>query len=126
MPKLKKEEKRAYPRIDAKIKVVFRSMGEFVEEYTKNISRGGIFLKTDRLLDPNAHIELMLSFPGSKRDHKLLGRVTRLVVMSDPDSSPDEGRQIYGVGIHFIDPGDQTLKAIDDLYEKYRGKSAGK
>jgi len=112
-------EKRKDLRVDAKIKVCFRSMGEFAEEYTKNISKGGIFLKTDKLLDPNAHIELMLSFPDNKKEHKILGRVTRLIVMSDPN---DAEKQVYGVGIHFLKPEAQTIKAIEDLYNKFKEK----
>ncbi len=116
---MRKNDKREHPRIDAKIKVVFRSMGDFIEEYTKNISRGGIFLKTDKLLDPNAQIELQLMFPNSKKEHRILGRVKRLVVMTDPDN---EEKQIFGVGIHFIKLENHTLKAIDDLYNKYKPK----
>ena len=119
MVKAEGEEKRQFPRIDAKIKVVFKSMGDFIEEYTKNISKGGIFLKTDKLLDPNAQIEIQLIFPESKRDHKIIGRVKRLVVMSDPEN---EDKQIYGVGIHFIKLEQHTLKAIDELYSRYKMK----
>jgi len=114
------KEKRVHPRVDARIKVSFKSTGDFVEEYTKNISKGGIFLKTDKLLDPNAQIELMLSFPGSKKEHKILGRVTRLVVMSDPES---EERQIYGVGIHFLNIDEQTMQMIDEVYCKCKEKA---
>lgn len=117
MNKNQGRDKREFPRIDARIKVSFKSMGDFVEEYTKNISRGGIFLKTDRLLDPNARIELMLSFPEDRKEHRIVGRVTRLVVMSDPET--DE-RQIYGVGIHFLKVEEETLKAIDELYQRFK------
>jgi type IV pilus assembly protein PilZ len=113
------EEKRAFPRIDAKIKVIFKNMGEFVEEYTKNISKGGMFLKTDKLLDPNAQIELMLTFPNQKKEHRILGKVSRLIVMSDPTN--DE-KQIYGVGIHFLKTDAEILKAIEELYNKHREK----
>ena len=120
MVKSKSEEKRQFPRVDARIKVVFKSMGDFIEEYTKNISRGGIFLKTDKLLDPNAQIELMMYFPGSKKEHKILGKVKRLVVMSDPH---DEEKQIYGVGISFLKLENHTMQAIDELYSKFKDKN---
>lgn len=123
MGKISESEKRQHPRIDAKIKVSFKTMGDFIEEYTKNISKGGIFLKTDKLLDPNAQIELQLMFPDSKREHKIIGRVKRLVVMSDPDS---EEKQIYGVGIHFVKLENYTLDAIEELYNRYKSKAKSK
>jgi len=117
MVKTSGKDRRIHRRIDARIKVSFKSTGEFIEEYTKNLSRGGIFLKTDKLLDPNARIELMMVFPNSKKEHKIIGKVTRLVVMSHPES---EDKQIYGVGIHFLKMEDRTMEAIDEIYKKSR------
>ena len=74
-------------------------------------------MKTDRLLDPNANIELLIQFPGSSKEHKVIGRVKRLVVMSDPEK---EGGQIYGVGIGFVRTQREVLTKIDDLFKKLK------
>ncbi len=108
------EEKRKYPRVDAKIKVAFRTGEELVEEYTRNISQGGIFLKTDRLLDPNAVLEIDMQLPGEKDEIKVVGKVRRLMVVSDPDH---EGEHLYGVGIEFIDPDEEFKNRIKKLVD---------
>lgn len=96
---MSRDERRKYPRIEAKVKVAFKTKEEFILEYSKNISRGGMFLKTDHLLDPNADIELSLSFPEAKEEFTVRGRVVRLMSLSHPF---DVGKQIYGVGIRFV------------------------
>ena len=92
-------EKRKYFRIEAKIKVSFQTLEDLKTEYTRNISAGGIFLKTTQLLDPNAEIELTLFFPGDLGNVNIKGRVIRLMSMTHPS---DPELQLYGVGIRFI------------------------
>jgi uncharacterized protein (TIGR02266 family) len=110
------KEKRKYPRIEAKVQVTFRSVKDLVAEYTKNISKGGIFLKTDQLLDPNAEIELTMNFPDNLGEYKVSGRVTRLVSLSHPT---DPEKQLYGAGIRFVNPDLKMLEAIERIAATY-------
>ncbi|MFH1017777.1 MAG: PilZ domain-containing protein [Pseudomonadota bacterium] len=112
MKRLSTREKRKYPRIEAKVQVTFRTVQDLVAEYTKNISKGGIFLKTDQLLDPNAEIDLLMSFPNDLGDFHVKGRVVRLVSMSHPT---DAARQLYGAGIRFLDPNPAMLAVIEQI-----------
>jgi len=73
-----------------------------------------MFLKTDRLLDPNAEVDLTLCFPGGLGEHRIKGRVIRLVSMSDPDRA---GEQLYGAAIRFVDLADELLKVIETVIE---------
>ncbi|MFH1263309.1 MAG: PilZ domain-containing protein [Pseudomonadota bacterium] len=107
-----KRERRKYPRIEARIKVTFRNMAELIQEYTRNISVGGIFVKTDRPLDPNATIDLTLEYPDQKGEFTLKGEVVRLIAMSHP-SEPD--KQIYGAGIRFVKPDAAMIAAIERM-----------
>lgn len=97
-------------------------MEELVGEYTKNLSKGGIFLKTDKLLDPNAEIELTLTFPDGKGDFLVRGRVKRLMSMSHPE---DPDRQIYGVGIQFVAPDLKMIEAIEEIMDAQDPGSRG-
>ncbi|HMQ09927.1 MAG TPA: PilZ domain-containing protein [Oligoflexia bacterium] len=103
-------EKRLHKRVDAKVKVVFKTLKDLVHEYTHNISGGGIFIKTDKLLDPNAEIELEMSFPDDLGHYVLKGKVTRLMSLSDPNSA---GKQLYGVGVRFINPDPKMIDIIE-------------
>ena len=105
-------EKRKHPRVDARIKVAFRTLSEFSHEYTRNISSGGIFLKTDRLVDPNAEIELEIEFPDGMGRFQVRGKVARLMTLSNPE---EPGKMFFGVGVRFIDPSPTMIAVIERI-----------
>lgn len=108
-------EKRKHKRIDAKIRVTFSTLDELVSEYTHNISLGGIFIKTNRLLDPNAYIELEMVFPDGEGTFTVNGKVVRLMSMSHPT---EPNQQLHGVGLKFMDPPQEMLTKIEHLIGK--------
>jgi len=103
-------EKRKHPRVEAKVRVSFRTMEELVQEYTRNISGGGIFMKTNQLLDPNAEIELSVKFPDGLGEFTVKGKVKRLMSLTHPE---DSDKQLYGVGVQFIDPDPKMVQIIE-------------
>ena len=105
-------ERREHTRFDARIKVAFSTLESFVDDYTHNISGGGIFIKTDKLLDPNAEIELTMTFPDDLGHYVLKGRVIRLMSLSHPDGP---SKHLYGVGVKFLNPHPKMV----DVIEKY-------
>lgn len=109
------KDKRKYPRIEAKIKVAFPTLENLKLEYTRNISAGGIFLKTNRQLDSNAEIDLVLHLPDSKKDVHLTGRVVRVISMTNP---ADPNTQLYGVGIRFMTLDAEVQKVIEKEISK--------
>lgn len=113
--KLTGKDKRKYPRIEAKVKVVFPTLQDLKMEYTRNISAGGIFLKTNRQLDSNAEIDLVLHLPDSGEELHLKGRVVRVMSMSNPS---DPNTQLYGVGIRFLKIEPEVQATIEKLLEK--------
>ncbi|MCB0325999.1 MAG: PilZ domain-containing protein [Bdellovibrionales bacterium] len=111
-------EKRKYPRIEAKIKVSFHSKEELSLEYTRNISAGGIFLKTDKLLDPNSEIELTLDLPEKQGEVQIKGKVMRVMSMSHP---VDPEKMVYGVGVRFINLTPEISEKIETCLQKLSG-----
>lgn len=105
-------ERRKHVRVDARIKVTFRSLEELTHEYTRNISTGGIFLKTDRLLDPNAEINLDIFFPDGLGHFQVRGKVTRLMTLSHPEVP---SKLLYGVGVKFHDPPLEMVRTIEKI-----------
>ncbi|PIR22336.1 MAG: hypothetical protein COV44_08505 [Deltaproteobacteria bacterium CG11_big_fil_rev_8_21_14_0_20_45_16] len=109
-------EKRQHQRFDARIKVKFKSGNEFAACYSKNISRGGIFLETKVLPDPNATVELVLDLSDSVPEAgaeklSLKGRVVRLM-------SVNEGSQtIHKIALQFIDIPHRTQLLLDQYYQ---------
>ncbi len=111
------KNRRKYRRVEASIRVAFRTKEELAVEYTKNISKGGIFLKTDQLVDPNAEIDLTISFPEGSGEYKIKGQVTRLMSVSRL-SEEGENDQLFGVGIRFLNPADDLLRAVEQVINK--------
>lgn len=109
-------ELRRHPRIDARIEVNFQTGADYVQCYTKNISRGGLYIESENLPDPNAHIELNLSVGDASGDSPeesitVFGRVVRLM------SESQDGHTIHKIGIQFVDISPQTQVHLDKLYQ---------
>ena len=109
----KKEERRGSDRLNAQIEVSFPTPEAYVVEYSKNISKGGIFVKTAKLPDANAVVELKLRFPGSDETVSILAKVARTVSVSDPNKT---GAHLYGVGFYFIEWSVRAKTLFEDFY----------
>ena len=111
----KEENRRRYPRIDARVSVTFKDNEEFVSCYSQNLSHGGIFLETSVLPDPNAVIDLVLDCsaveenPNNKEIH-LVGRVVRLI------SEYADGKPHHKVALQFLDVSPEIQIRLDHLY----------
>jgi hypothetical protein len=108
--------RRASPRIDARIKVQFRNGREFIACYSENLSRGGIFLQTEIPPDPNAILEVVLDIPNnvpsSNRQIVLRGRVIRLM------SVVENSKATHKVAVQFVELTPQIQMQLDSLYEQ--------
>lgn len=109
-------DRRASPRIDAKIEVSFQSGAEFVRCYTKNLSQGGLYIETAVLPDPNALIDVVLKLTrdlvGEDREVHVKARIVRLMtVVADR-------KYVHKVGLQFVDLEESTQNEINALYQK--------
>lgn len=104
-------ERRRHTRIDARVPVTFASSDEFIKAYTENISKGGIYFETTERLSPNGRLELSLAPPGSEKDVKVIGRVTRMITRYDEI----EGKKtrVYGYGVRFEEMPAVERKVLD-------------
>lgn len=105
-------ERRKATRIDARINVQFKSGAEFISAFTQNISRGGIYLETETLPDPNARLELAfdLSRFGGNSEVVVQGRVVRTMSVSI------DKKLIHKVGVQFVDVEPETQAALNSLF----------
>ncbi len=100
-------KRRKYPRIDTKIQVQVKDAGISGYKYAENISRGGIFIRTDKYLPLNTTVHLTIPLPKKNKEVKVIGRVAYI----------RERVENYGedvMGIEFMDFEDEYDK---DLYE---------
>jgi type IV pilus assembly protein PilZ len=85
-------EKREHPRAPIELKVDYKKLNSFFADYTKNISKGGTFIKTRKTLPVGTRFLFRLSIPGRGSAFALNGEVVHA------NASGDEP----GMGIRFV------------------------
>lgn len=106
---------RAHPRAPIELKVDYKKMNSFFADYTKNISKGGTFIKTKKPLPIGTRFLFKLTIPQRGEPFELLGEV----VWSKADA--DEP----GMGIRFIYSTDSQRGEFEGVVERLMADSLG-
>lgn len=93
----------------------YKKLNSFFADYTKNISKGGTFIKTDKPLAIGTRFLFKLTIPRSDPPFELLGEV----VWSKTEP-PDPG-----MGIRFIYADDSQRGEFESIVEKLMEESLG-
>jgi len=109
-------ERRTGSRRPIELKVEYKRLNTFFADYTKNISRGGTFIKTSRPLPVGTEFLFKLFVPGCSEPLTIHGEVQRIVSNTDVDGdgTPDEGmaiRFVYREG----DPQAEIARIVEGL-----------
>ncbi len=83
---------REHPRAPIELKVDYKKLNSFFADYTKNISKGGTFIKTRKTLPVGTRFLFRLTVPGRPGPFELNGDVVHAT------SAGDEP----GMGIRFV------------------------
>jgi molecular chaperone DnaK len=115
------DEKRREKRIPAELdlKLAYGSVDEFLERYSVNISRGGIFIRTLDPEPPGTPIALNIEIGTGERVIRGKG----VVRWTTPPSAPGEPPHAPGMGIRFTEL-DPESRALIDLVVATRGIAA--
>jgi type IV pilus assembly protein PilZ len=104
-------ETRAEARRPIELKVEYKRLNTFFADYTKNISRGGTFIKTSRPLPIGTEFLFKLFVPGREEPFTIHGEVQRII-----DASPGEDA---GMAIKFVyregDPQDEIARVVEGM-----------
>jgi type IV pilus assembly protein PilZ len=111
----KSAEMRQHLRAPIELKVDYKKMNSFFADYTKNISKGGTFIKTKKPLPIGTRFLFKLSVPHREAPFELLGEVVW---------SKNEGEEA-GMGIKFIYSGDNQRSDFEGVVEKLMADSLG-
>ncbi|MBK8480478.1 MAG: TIGR02266 family protein [Proteobacteria bacterium] len=119
-------EQRATPRTPIELKVEYKRLNTFFYDYTRNISRGGTFIKTTRPLAAGTQFIFTLIVPQLGPPLSLRGRVKWVV--AEDQAGLDALRPEPGMGIEFIYEDDaehdRVAAAVEALMVKYLGDRA--
>jgi type IV pilus assembly protein PilZ len=115
-------EQRFHPRTPIELKVEYRRLNTFFADYTKNISRGGTFIKTNKPLGVGTHFVFKLVVPTLEDPIVLSGRVQWTVQPGEETATDDAP----GMGIKFMYSDDDERTAVELRVERLMIDSLGK
>lgn len=115
MAEKKPKNVRRHPRAPIELRVDYKKLNSFFADYTKNISKGGTFIKTNKPLAIGTQFLFKLTIPRRDRPFELLGEV----VWSKPEGEDP------GMGIRFIYADDSQRTSFEAIVEKLMEESLG-
>jgi len=113
-------EKRTSERSTITLRVDYKRLNTFFADYTKNISKGGTFIRTSKPLDVGTKFVFVLSFPSREGQLRLKGEVMWTV---SEDRANDD--QPSGMGIRFLFNDDSEREKVADFVEKLMAEALG-
>ncbi|MBI5494193.1 MAG: TIGR02266 family protein [Deltaproteobacteria bacterium] len=115
-------ETRQTTRIPIELRVEYKKMNTFFSDYTKNISKGGTFIKTDKPLKVGTEFLFKLSIPALSDPIDIRGQVvwTNTETVTQRADVPDRG-----MGIKFIYDDPDSRRKFESMVERLMKDSLG-
>ena len=104
-------ERRSEARRPIELKVEYKRLNTFFADYTKNISRGGTFIKTSRPLPVGTEFLFKLFVPGRGEPLTIHGEVQRIIDATDDEEPGMAIRFVYREG----DPQAEIARIVEGL-----------
>jgi uncharacterized protein (TIGR02266 family) len=105
--------RRSDVRVKAKLKVRFKSVSAFISEYTHNISKGGLFIRTGKPCALRDRVEVVLVLPESEKEVSILGEVMHVV---PPEQATDDTPA--GMGLQITEIKAEDVNMIESFIQK--------
>lgn len=106
------DDRRTEPRLDVTVKVDYSAKEMFNSNYVTNLSKGGVFIKTDEPLPIHSEIHLTFRLPESNVTIKATGKVVWTF-----DIKRGTGHVVPGMGIRFIDLSPDDRRTIEQYVQ---------
>ncbi len=114
-------EQRQFKRAPISIKLRLRESGTDVAASfdSRDISEGGVFVRSSLLWEPGERFELRFTLPGAEREIRVTGEVARAEdkYLLFPDLA-DRQPPVPGMGIRFLDITDEDRRLIRQFLER--------
>lgn len=121
-PQPERAERRGDARRPIELKVEYKRLNTFFADYTKNISRGGTFIKTTRPLPVGTEFLFKLYVPQRDQPLTIHGEVQRIVPKGG-DGTGDE--EEAGMAIRFVyregDPQAEIARLVENMMSESLG-----
>lgn len=111
---------RVEPRAPIELKVEYKRLNSFFADYTRNISKGGTFIKTAKPLAIGTEFVFKLSVPKLEAPIELHGRVQWII-----EDGKAAGDKDPGMGIGFIYETEADRTRVEAIVEELMRQSLG-
>lgn len=102
------ENQRVDKRCAVSLKVTYQSFDKFITEYTKNVSKGGMFVKTRTPHEKGSRTDVLLHVPGIDEPLKIIAEVVHTNLSEPLDENS-------GIGVKFIDIDESSRQKLVDF-----------
>jgi type IV pilus assembly protein PilZ len=121
-------ERRREARAPIELKVEYKRLNTFFYDYTKNISKGGTFIKTDKPLGIGTVFLFKLMIPNQNEPLALRGEVRWVIREGEP--LPPQAAGVAtghdpGMGIRFVYDSPEQRRSLERIVEKMMVDSLG-
>lgn len=106
------QDRRADQRVEIELDVHYRTVQEFLTAYSRNISGGGVFVRTPQPQPLNQKVLIRFTLPGVDRKFEIHGIVVWASSASSRSSFPS------GMGIKFLDLQPEEQQILLDFVNK--------
>jgi type IV pilus assembly protein PilZ len=114
------DERRGGRRAAIELAVEYKRVNTFFSDYTRNISRGGTFIRTEKPLAIGTEFVFALTVPNLPEPMKLRGRVKWVIpTESASESSP------AGMGIEFLYRDAEERRGTESIVEQLMSRELG-
>ena len=114
------DDRRKHTRAPIELKVEYKRLNSFFADYTRNISHGGTFIRTQKPLDIGTEFVFRMTVPKLPEPLVLRGRVQWIVRAEDATEEQDAG-----MGIGFIYSSEAERTRIEAAVERLLVDSLG-
>jgi type IV pilus assembly protein PilZ len=114
------DEKREADRAAITLKVDYKRLNTFFADYTKNISKGGTFIRTTKPLGVGTEFLFVLSLPSLNEQVQLTGEVKWVVSEAEADD-----QKPAGMGIKFKFDTDADRAKVHEFVERLMENALG-
>ena len=91
---MEEDDRRRNPRAPIELRVEYKRLNTFFADYTKNISRGGTFISTEKPLPIGTEFVFALGVPGMAEPLRLRGKVIWITETHDATKGNPAGMGI--------------------------------
>jgi type IV pilus assembly protein PilZ len=119
------DDRRGSLRVPIELKVEYKKLNTFFADYTKNICKGGTFIRTRKPLDVGTVFVFQLTVPKLKEAIAIRGEVKWVKREGEPSPPGVPEDHEPGMGIRFIYDTQQERAALEGAVEKMMIDSLG-